>query len=373
MAEANQSQQIFCLPDLGEGLQEAEIISWHVASGDHVVADQPLVAVETDKAVVEIPAPRSGRIGKLLAEPGNRLQVGDALVEFAQEDSVDTGTVVGEIAEQQPGSPALEPPKQHPHAIRATPAVRALASKLDIDLSLVQATGPNGSISAQDVERAAKTLAQAPAAETLRGVRRAMAERMAKAHAEVVPATVNAEADIDAWVYNGSSIMLRLIRAVTTSCKTVPALNAWFDGKTMTRRLHQKIDLGIAVNTNEGLFVPVLRDAGSRYPSDLKPALQRLKSDVENRSVPAGELRGQTITLSNFGSLAGHFANLVVVPPQVAIIGAGRISSQVVAVDDQAKIHKLLPLSISFDHRVVTGGEAAQFLAAMITDLERPE
>ena len=373
MVEVNQDLQIFCLPDLGEGLQEAEIISWQVSSGDHVVADQPLVAVETDKAVVEIPAPRSGRIAKLLAEPGDRLQVGAPLIEFEHDSAVDTGTVVGEIAKSQPVISSPEPPKHSTYTIRAAPAVRALARKLGVDLNLVQATGANNSISAQDVERAANTLAQAPAAEPLRGVRRAMAERMAKAHAEVVPATVNAEADINTWIYNGHSTMLRLIRAIAVGCKTAPALNAWFDSKTMTRRLHEKIDLGIAVNTEEGLFVPVLRDAGNRYPSDLQPALKRLKQDVQNRSVPADELRGQTITLSNFGSLAGHFANLVVVPPQVAIIGAGRVSAQVIAVGDQPEIHKILPLSISFDHRVVTGGEAAQFLAAMITDLERPE
>lgn len=360
----------FNLPDIGEGLQEAEIISWHVNVGDHVVADQPLVSIETDKAVVDVPSPQAGHIAKMFGSTGDIIQVGEPLLEFEQGEHADSGAIVGEIETQQTTA-APTRPVVRPDQVKVTPAIRALAKKLGVDLNLVQATGPSGVITSTDVERAAKTLSEAAEAEPLRGVRRAMAKRMAHAHREVVPATVTAEADIDSWS-NDTNVMLRLIHAVVSGCQAAPALNAWFDGQDISRRLHRHIDLGIAVNTENGLFVPVLRDVGQRDDADLGEGLQRLKTDVKNRTVPAQELRGQTITLSNFGSLFGRFANLVVAPPQVAILGAGQIKPQVVAIANKPVIHSILPLSLTFDHRAVTGGEAAQFLAAAVADLEQP-
>src|SRR5579875_1408121 len=182
---------VFVLPDLGEGLQEAELVQWHVSEGDNVVADQPLVSVETEKAVVEVPSPYSGRIARLYAKPGERIRVGAPLVEFDEGPRADTGTVVGELAAAAP--PAAAPPRG------AAPAVRALAQRLGVDLAALTPSGPNGTVTSADVERAARAaLAQAPA-ELLSGVRRAMALNMARAHAEIVPATVVDEADIEAW------------------------------------------------------------------------------------------------------------------------------------------------------------------------------
>lgn len=361
----------FLLPDVGEGLQEAEIVSWHVAAGDHVVADQPLLAIETDKAVVEVPSPQSGRIENLLAKAGDRVEVGAPLVEFEQGEHQDAGAVVGTIktADEKSETNAKRSPAQ---SVKVTPAVRAIASKLGVDLAIVQGTGVQGSITSGDVERAAATLANAAEAEAVTGVRRAMAERMSAAHSEVVTATVIEEADIESWKPD-TALMLRLIRAVACACKAQPDLNAWFDGKAMTRRLHEVVDLGIAVNTADGLFVPVLRDVGNRNAEDIAQALERLKSDVKNRSIPAAELRGQTITLSNFGAITGRFANLVVVPPQVAILGAGKARQRAVVVNGELQARRVLPLSLSFDHRAVTGGEAAAFLAAVIEDIERSE
>lgn len=362
------------LPDLGEGLQEAEIIAWHVAAGDHVVADQPLVSVETDKAVVDIPAPHSGHIARLLVEPGTRLRVGDPLVEFEHGVHADSGTVVGDLATSLPAAPAppAQLPTTRPGQIKAAPAVRALAKQRHVDLMLVAGTGPQGAITSADVERAA-TLAVVPAGEPLRGVRRAMAARMAQAHHKVVPATVSDAADVEHWYPDGRSVMLRLIRAVIAGCKAAPALNAWFDGKTLTRQLHTRIDLGIAVNTEDGLFVPVLRDVGNRSSADLHQGLARLRADVAARHLPPQELRGQTITLSNFGAIGGKYAAMVVVPPQVAIFGAGRIAPRIVPVDGQPAVHNILPLSLTIDHRAVTGEEATRFLTAAIADLEQPD
>jgi pyruvate dehydrogenase E2 component (dihydrolipoamide acetyltransferase) len=193
---------------------------------------------------------------------------------------------------------------------------------------------------------------------------------MAASHAEIVPATVTDEADIGDW-RQGEDATIRLVRAIAAACKTEPALNAWYNSSTGERRLMDRIDLGIAVDTEGGLIVPVLRNVAAREVSDLRAGLDRLRADAIARSIPPEELRGATITLSNFGMIGGRFANLIIVPPQTAIVGAGRISERVVAYRGQPAVRRLLPLSLTFDHRVVTGGEAARFLVALKSDLEQ--
>lgn len=368
----------FNLPDLGEGLQEAEIVAWHVAVGDRVVADQPLVSVETDKAVIEIPSPQAGRIAKLLARPGEIVEVGAPLAAFEQAVEAGAGAVAGEIKaaseaiEEEAGEEATVEGPVAAAAVKATPVARALARRLGVDLAVVGPSGPGGAITTPDVERAAQTPAEAASLEPLRGVRRAMAQRMAQAHAEVAPATVMDEADIDSWRQE-ADVTIRLIRAVVAGCKAEPSLNAWYDSRAVGRRLHGKIDLGIAVDTEDGLFVPVMRDVGSRDAADLRRGLEAMKADITARTVPPEELRGATITLSNFGTLAGRYAVPVVAPPQVAILSAGRSAPRVIAVKGKAVIHRMLPLSLTFDHRAVSGAEAARFIGAAIADLESPD
>jgi 2-oxoisovalerate dehydrogenase E2 component (dihydrolipoyl transacylase) len=363
----------FNLPDLGEGLQEAEIVDWHVGPGDQVVADQPLVSMETDKAVVEVPSPWSGRIAELFGAAGDIVKVGAPLVAFAEAAGADTGTVVGELkASDERAEEATAAERAGAGvSVKATPAVRALARRKGVDLALISPSGPDGVITAADVERAAADLLEAGPLEPLRGVRRAMATRMAHAHAEVVPATVSDDADVEAW--RDGDVTIRIVRAIVAGCAAEPALNAWFDSQSQGRRLHRKIDLGIAVDTEGGLFVPVLRDVANRDAADLRRGLERMKADILARTIPPEELRGATITLSNFGSLSGRYAAPVVVPPQVAILSTGRTVPRVVAADGRPAIHKVMPLSLTFDHRVVTGGEAARFLAAVIADLKRPD
>jgi 2-oxoisovalerate dehydrogenase E2 component (dihydrolipoyl transacylase) len=362
----------FILPDLGEGLEEAEIVAWHVNEGDRVVVDQPLVSVETDKAVVEVPSPFSGRIARLFGAKGDLVKVGAPLVEFAEGVEDDTGTVVGELGRAEKSrsvaEASAEPTQARP--IQVLPAIRALAHKLDVDLNLVQATGPGGMITRVDVERAAKSLAEAGPAEPLRGMRRAMAQRMAAAHAEVARTTVTEEADIDDW-RKGDDITIRLVRAIASACQSEPSLNAWYNSQAAERRLIKRIDIGIAVDTEGGLIVPVLRNVGERDARDLRAGLDRMRADAAARSIPPEELRGATITLSNFGMIGGRFANLVIVPPQVAIVGAGRIDQRVMVHRGQAAVRRVLPLSLTFDHRVVTGGEASRFLMALKLDLEK--
>jgi len=366
---------VFKLPDLGEGLQEAEISAWHVAPNDEVAVDQPLLSVETAKAIVEIPSPQAGKVTKIFGAPGDLLHVGDPLVEFGGQASAaaDAGTVVGRV---ETSSAVTREKKTVTRAggavaVKATPAVRALAHKLDVDLSVVTPTGPNDTITAKDVERVARIFRELGPLEPLRGVRRTMARSMAQAHAEVVPVTINDDANLAAWWPASRDLMLRLIRAIATGCKAEPALNAWYDNHALGRRLLEHIDLGIAVDTSDGLFVPVLRDVGSRSSDDLRSGLERLRRDVQARRIPPEEMRGYTFTLSNFGTFGGRYANPIVQPPTVAILGAGRVRDTVVAVAGQPAVRPVLPLSLTFDHRAVTGGEATRFLSAVIRDLER--
>jgi pyruvate dehydrogenase E2 component (dihydrolipoamide acetyltransferase) len=228
----------FNLPDLGEGLEEAEIVAWHVNQGDHVVTDQPLVSVETDKAVVEVPSPWSGRIARLFGAKGDLVKVGAPLAEFAEGTEQDTGTVVGEIerAETPAAETKVPPDLTRPRTLQVLPAIRGLARKLDVDLNLVQATGPGGMVTRADVERAAKSLTDAGPAEPLKGMRRAMAQRMASAHAEVVPTTVTDEADIGNWPVT-EDITIRLVGAIAAACRAEPSLNVWYNSQAGERRL----------------------------------------------------------------------------------------------------------------------------------------
>jgi pyruvate dehydrogenase E2 component (dihydrolipoamide acetyltransferase) len=365
--------KVFKLPDLGEGLQEAEIAEWHVAPAAQVAVDQPLLSVETAKAIVDIPSPYAGKITRLFGAPGDILQVGDPLVEFEDDGSParDAGTVVGrvETSAAVTRDKTTIAARTSAAAVKATPAVRALAHKLEVDLAVVTPTGPNDTVTAKDVERVARIFRELGPLEHLRGVRRTMARSMAQAHAEVAPVTIVDDADVAAWWPSTRDLMLRLIRAIAAGCKAEPALNSWFDSHALGRRVLEKIDLGIAVDTPDGLFVPVLRDIGRRDPDDLRAALERLRRDVAARTIPPEEMRGYTFTLSNFGTFGGRYANPIVQPPTVGILGAGKIRDTVVAVDGKPAVHAVLPLSLTFDHRAITGGEAARFLAAVIGDL----
>ncbi len=331
-------------------------------------------------------------------------------------DREDEGTVVGAMV----SSNAVHVEQAASiGGVKAVPAVRALAKKMKIDLTRVRPSGADGVVTMQDVKDAAEkgsaALGAAPARavpasagrhlapelpppepsrtatslagkpvrtaspsqtasgqpEQLKGVRRNMARVMADAHAQVVPTTLVDDADLHVWI-GKQDITARLIRAIVSACKSVPALNAWFDGKNLSRTLHPHVDIGIAVDTDDGLFVPALRNADMLDAAGVRGAIKRLRTQVEDRSIPASELSGYTISLSNFGMFAGRYATPVVVPPTVAIIGAGKLSHDVVAVMGGIEVHRRLPLSLTFDHRAATGGEAARFLKAMLDDLALP-
>jgi 2-oxoisovalerate dehydrogenase E2 component (dihydrolipoyl transacylase) len=351
-------ERIFALPDLGEGLHEAEIVAWHVTEGEHVVADQPLVSVETDKAVVEIPSPRAGRIAQLLAAPHARLSIGAPLVAFTEGRDRDTGTLVGELTEAAPsGKPVAHP--------RATPAVRALAKSLGVDIEALKGTGVEGEITRADVERAGSS---GSGMEPLRGMRRVMALRMTEAGRATVPATLTDEAVI-VWPPD-TSVTARLVAALVAGCRAEPALNAAYDGATIARRLNAQVHVGLAVDTENGLIVPVLHNAEQLGVGAIEDTLNRLTTEARTRRIAPEALRGATISLSNFGSLGGKFASHVVVPPQVATLGVGRVYPRVMLIDGKLVTMQMLPLSLTFDHRAVSGGEAARFLGAVKLALE---
>lgn len=457
----------FNLPDLGEGLPDATIVEWFVKEGDTIRLDEPLVSMETAKAVVEVPSPVSGKVLKLAGNAGDIVVTGAMLAEFQPDpnlpqraDGQDTGhahgpPAVGAASRREPSSENSEATAragdgaptaserddagtvvgamQSSNAvhqeqavavggIRAMPAVRALAKKLGLDLSRIRATGAEGTVTMADVKQAAAggnaallpsptgkgvggegtehgnapartpegrreehqrtTLSasgkpmrtQPPGVsvsgqpEQLKGVRRNMARVMADAHAKVVPTTLNDDADVHAW-QPGNDVTVRLIRSIVRACKAVPALNAWFDGEKLSRTLHPQVDIGIAVDTDDGLFVPALRNADILDARGIREGVNRLRAQVEDRSIAASELSGYTISLSNFGMFAGRYATPVVVPPCVAIVAAGRARHQVMPIMGGFESHKIIPLSVTFDHRAATGGEAARFLKAMIDDL----
>lgn len=439
----------FLLPDLGEGLPDATIVEWYVKEGDTIRLDQNLVSMETAKAVVDVPSPVSGKVLKLAGAAGDVIVTGTMLAEFEVDPSLpqraegqdtghhhgpppspaatsaatspaegsgekpaDAGTVVGAM---QVGTAVHAEAAMAVGGAKAVPAVRAMARKLGVDIARVRASGPDGTVTMQDVKQAAadgtakpgaaparagaqvaptpvaaasasrSTLSQAgkpmrtqpPGVaatgqpEQLKGVRRNMARVMADAHAQVVPTTLVDDADLHAWL-GRQDITARLVRAVVAACKAVPALNAWFDGANLTRTLHPHVDIGIAVDTDDGLFVPALRNADMLDANGVRGAIKRLRAQVEDRSIPPSELSGYTISLSNFGMFAGRYATPVVVPPCVAIIGAGKLSHDVVAVMGGIEVHRRMPISLTFDHRACTGGEAARFLAALLDDLAQP-
>ncbi len=370
--------KIFYLPDLGEGLPEAEIREWLVKEGDEVKADQPMVSMETAKAIVEVPAPRGGKIIKLYGKAGELISTGAPLVEFEDGDHIESGTVAGSLEvgnsvleENATGiKPALRSASSN---VKALPVVRALAKRLNVDLTTIMPTGANGQITTEDVEKAAQLTAKPnlEGYELLHGVRRTMAMGIAQAHREIATVTLNDDAVLKGNCLN--DITLCIIHAVLAACKTEPSLNAWFDGKTISRRLWDEVNLGLAMDSTEGLFVPVLKNVGQMSPATVRERINQFKEAVKHRTIAAEDMHGATIVLSNFGTFAGRYANPIIMPPTVAILGTGRLREQPYVSDGQIIVQNILPLSLSFDHRAITGGEAARFLAAVIENLESYE
>jgi 2-oxoisovalerate dehydrogenase E2 component (dihydrolipoyl transacylase) len=386
----------FRLPDLGEGLAEAEILEWHVMPGDRVLADQRMISVETAKSVVEVPVPCAGTVVRLHGAVGDIVATGAPLIDFDSGTVGDSGTVVGSMpvtAEAELVESAVPAAARAgtPWRTRALPVARAAARHLGLDLDELEGSGDGGAITLDDVlsqaahTQAARGDAAGPATgrpgpalppgaawEPLRGPRRAMARSMSASHAEVPLSTVCDDADLHAWSTAGD-FMLRLVRALVHAWRIEPALNAWYDPRSSARVLLDHVDLGVALDTPQGLIVPVVRNIQDKTPEQLRASIAAQKSAAHRRSIPPEDLRDCTLMLSNFGTLAGRYGIPIVVPPAVAILGAGRARLDAVAAGGTVAAHLRMPLSLSFDHRCITGGEACRYLAAVIADLERPD
>ncbi|TDJ34326.1 MAG: 2-oxo acid dehydrogenase subunit E2 [Gammaproteobacteria bacterium] len=389
----------FNLPDLGEGLPDAEIVAWHVAEGDLVRIDDLLVSVETAKAVVEVPSPYTGVVEKLHASAGDIVATGAPLVDFSDvtaSDAVpeppaadageDAATVVGNVptgGELLQETAIAGGSRRHKKGrIKATPSVRTKAKRLGLDLAEITATGKNGQITIADLDshaakgkvlaRSARPKTIAGRSDQLRGPRRAMAQSMSKFRDEVALCTLFDDADINEWIVK-RNITARILRAIVAGCVAEPGLNGFYHSDAMTRQTESRVDIAMAVDTEEGLIVPVIRNVEAMSIDDIRAAVKHLKQATRNRTIAPQDMVNYTFTLSNFGMMAGRYATPLMVPPTVGILGTGKLQHDVVAVMGGIEVHRRIPLSLSFDHRCVTGGEAARFLAAVIQDLEMPD
>ena len=413
----------FKFPDIGEGLTEGEIVCWLVKEGDEIKEGQPLVEVETDKALAEIPSPKTGVILKLLAKEKEIIKVGQVIVVFGEKgEAVAPGPpppkprsvgVVGELEEapEEPASPEVKPVPERPslvspHAL-ATPAVRALAKELGVDIEKVKGGGPEGRVVEKDVREAAAGKDRLPEPEKkpakvkkydfygyidhipLRGVRRAIAKAMVKSKYTAPHVTAMDEADVTAlWRIKEKekknaekkgiklTILPFIIKAVIAGLKEHPYLNASLDDENEEIILKKYFNIGVAVDTPEGLMVPVVKNADDKSILQLAEELTPLAEKARNRTIDLADMKGGTFTITNYGAVGGMYGTPIINHPEVAILGVGRMKETPVVKDvkdGKVETRKMLFLSLSFDHRVVDGAEAARFLNMIIARLEDPD
>jgi pyruvate/2-oxoglutarate dehydrogenase complex dihydrolipoamide acyltransferase (E2) component len=347
----------FKLPDLGEGLTEGEIARWLVQEGEEVAEDDPLVEIQTDKTTVEIPSPAAGKVARIMVGEGDVVPVGTVLV------------VIGEDGAEPPPPAQLKETK-----VRATPLIRRLAQELGVELESIEGTGPQGRITEEDVRRSATSRGQAPGPvpegrrEPLRGVRRLIAEHMTRAHREVPPVTWVEECDFGEL--DLKLLLPTTLKACALSLQEFPELNARLERDEII--LLDRYDLGIAVQTDQGLVVPVVRDCESRSIEKLDGEVRRLADDARSGTLKPEELRGSTFTVSSAGKLAGLFQTPIVNHPEVGILSLGRIAERPVVRDGEIVSRPLGYVALTFDHRVVDGARAAEFGLAVIRRLEQP-
>ena len=352
----------FRLPDLGEGLTEGEVARWLVAEGQEVAEDDPLVEIQTDKTTVEIPSPAAGLVSKILVAEGEVVAVGTVLV------------VIG--ADGAGPTPPSEPDTsrdQVPGRVRATPLVKRLAKELGVELASVHATGPQGRVTEEDVRRAAASEGQSPGdiqegrREPLRGVRRLVAEHMTRAHREVPAVTWVEECDFSR--VDLGLLVPTVLKACARALQEFPEVNARLDGDAIVYL--DRYDLGFAVQTEQGLVVPVVRDCGTRTLDELAADVKRLAESARAGTLKPEELRGSTFSVTSAGKLAGLFQTPIVNHPEVAILSVGRIAERPVVRDGAVTIARVGYVSVTFDHRVVDGARVAGFGLSVIRRLEQ--
>jgi 2-oxoisovalerate dehydrogenase E2 component (dihydrolipoyl transacylase) len=400
---------VFKLPDVGEGIAEAEIVAWHVAVGEDVKEDQPLVDVMTEKATVEIGAPVSGKLLSRKGEAGDMVPIGNELVTIAIEEKAKGPASVPVVSLSLPPAPP-DVSKQvetlvrlvrvsHPSSMSkptAPPAVRARAVALGIDLAAIAGSGPEGRIRHEDLDAvlvARRGGGAGPAAaprdgiEEIRviGLRRQIAETMQAAKRRIPHFSYVEEVDVSALEAlrqdlnerraEGSAkltLLPFLIRALVRTLPDQPGINAHFDDEAGVIRRHAAIHVGVATQTRRGLLVPVIRHAETLDLSGIAAEIARLSEAARAGKASREELSGSTITVSSLGALGGIAATPIIKPPEVAVVAVNRIVERAVVRDGQIVIRKMMNLSSSFDHRVVDGFDAASFIQGMRGYLEMP-
>ena len=409
MVERHQMAFVFNFPDVGEGIHEGRVVEWLVAEGAVVAEDEPLLKVETDKAVVELPSPKAGTVLKLHVPSDSAIEVGDALVTIGAEgESLPSD---GE-AKDGPALVAVPPPEQTPPPPKtgrrplATPKTRALARKLGVDLRLVKGSGSAGRITDEDVERAASAppgpiSAPAPTAapagvtaSTVDGevervplthLRKVIAGAMRASKQTSAHVTHVEEADVTELFAHYRSVKTEVeakggrftllpffIKALVTVLKDYPIFNASVDEDAAEILLKKYYNIGIAVDTPEGLIVPVIKGADGKDMLQLADEITDLAGRARGRKLGLDELKGGTCTITNIGPLGGVFATPIINQPELAIIGLHKIQDRPVVVDGEIVVRKMMYLSISFDHRWIDGAEGARFMTDLVGLISKP-
>lgn len=387
----------FVLPDLGEGTTEGEVRKWIVKEGDPVEEHQTVLEIETDKAVVEMPSPKQGKVLKINKGVGEIVKVGEVLMTIALE---------GEASKEQAKAKPEEVPKaeERPKSVSvvgvlpeeekevlAPPAVRAFAKQMGVGLETVKGSGPGGSITKDDVTKASskekKAEDQYGPTERIpfRGLRRTIAKNMSLSQKATAFVTGMEEADItELWNLREREKKALLekglhltflpffIKAVYHALTEYPMLNASLDEEREEIVVKKYFSIGVAVDTPEGLMVPVIRDAVRKTIHELAVELQELSQKARDRKIKLEEMKGSTFTITNYGHFGGIFATPIINYPDVAILGTGRISDKPWVRDGQIVIRRILPLSLTFDHRVTDGVYSSKFLMRVIQYLEDP-
>ncbi len=408
----------FKLPDIGEGIHEGEIVKWLVKEGDVVREDQPLVEVMTDKATVEIPAPRAGKILKLNAKEGEVVKVGSVLViidEVGEAKPEPKGEPVAAAAPQPKPEPvtaavaAPSPPSPAPRVL-ATPATRKLARELGVDISQIQGTGPGGRITDEDVRRAARTAPSPPPAPApqhptapafapgalgtdrreeripLRGIRKRIAEHMHQSKTTAAHFTYVDEVDMTELIQlreqmkplaEQKGVKLTylpfIVKASVAALKEMPLLNASLDEAQGEIVLKKYYNIGIATATEDGLMVPVIKDADRKSLLEIASEIERLARAAREGKIALQDLQGGTFTITSLGALGGLFATPIINYPEVAILGIHEIKKRPVVRENQIVMRDMMFVSLSFDHRLIDGDVGARFCKKIISYLEDPK
>lgn len=425
----------FKLPDLGEGVTEAEIDRWLVKEGQTIAEDDPLVEVITDKATAEIPSPYEGVVSKIHVGEGQVVTVGTTLVTIGDEAESSAGDAEAGLRQTQgagvdvsaPPPPAASPPSAPERvvtpsvavtsvppapppstesastnggSVKAMPPVRKLAQALGVDLTSITGTGPEGRITRQDVEAHASSSATTDSSgqrqptpvpsgakrrEPFRGVRRKIAERMAHAHQVIPPVTHVEECDVTeldatrklanerAGVGEAKLTFLPfIIKAVVAGLKDYPAMNASLDEERGEIVYHGDYNIGVAVDTAAGLVVPVIKNADQKRLRDIAVELERLAKAAREGTLKTEDLQGGTFTVTSPGPFGGLMATPIVMHPQSGILGVHRAIDRPVVRDGQIVIGKIMNLSVTFDHRILDGMTAAKFVLDVVRLLQHP-